>query len=131
MDQCRNQPIQKADVAMNKTFATLWNCIRQSLCGKVALMTSTSLDHFGTYADLGKFFVLFCLFGIEKYSLLYFFLVHNYFYGLEHISGDKRMRKKLYCTISFFFNGPKRDRVTGGWRKLITRSFIICTLRQV
>jgi hypothetical protein len=24
--------------------------------------------------------------------------------------------------------GPKRDRVTGGWR---TRSFIICTLRQV
>jgi hypothetical protein len=27
--------------------------------------------------------------------------------------------------------GPKRDEVTGGWRKLITRSFMICTLRQV
>jgi hypothetical protein len=27
--------------------------------------------------------------------------------------------------------GPKRDRVTGGWRKLLTRNSIICTLRQV
>jgi hypothetical protein len=27
--------------------------------------------------------------------------------------------------------GPKKDGMTGGWRKLITRSFIICTLRQV
>jgi hypothetical protein len=27
--------------------------------------------------------------------------------------------------------GPKRDEVTGEWRKCITRSFMICTLRQV
>jgi hypothetical protein len=26
---------------------------------------------------------------------------------------------------------PKRDEMTGGWRKLIMRSFITCTLRQV
>jgi hypothetical protein len=27
--------------------------------------------------------------------------------------------------------GPKRDGVTGGWRKLHNEEFIICTLRQV
>jgi hypothetical protein len=27
--------------------------------------------------------------------------------------------------------GPKRDEVTGGWKKCIMRSFVICTLRQV
>jgi hypothetical protein len=27
--------------------------------------------------------------------------------------------------------GPKKDGVTGGWRNCITRSFIICTLREV
>jgi hypothetical protein len=27
--------------------------------------------------------------------------------------------------------GPKRDEVTGGWRKLHIRSFITCTLRQI
>jgi hypothetical protein len=27
--------------------------------------------------------------------------------------------------------GPKRDEVTGEWRNCITRSFMICTLRQV
>jgi hypothetical protein len=26
---------------------------------------------------------------------------------------------------------PKRDEVMGEWRKCITRSFVICTLRQV
>jgi hypothetical protein len=27
--------------------------------------------------------------------------------------------------------GPKREEVTGGWRKLLMRSFTICTLQQV
>jgi hypothetical protein len=27
--------------------------------------------------------------------------------------------------------GPKRNEVTGSWRKLLMRSFIICTLLQV
>jgi hypothetical protein len=27
--------------------------------------------------------------------------------------------------------GPKRDEMIGEWRKLLTRSFMICTLRQV
>jgi hypothetical protein len=27
--------------------------------------------------------------------------------------------------------GPKRDEMTGEWRKLITKSFMICTLCQV
>jgi hypothetical protein len=27
--------------------------------------------------------------------------------------------------------GPKRDEVTGDWRKFIKRSFMICALRQV
>jgi hypothetical protein len=27
--------------------------------------------------------------------------------------------------------GPKRDEVTGEWRNCITKSFVICTLRQV
>jgi hypothetical protein len=28
-------------------------------------------------------------------------------------------------------SGPKRDEVTGEWRKLHKRSFVICALRQV
>jgi hypothetical protein len=27
--------------------------------------------------------------------------------------------------------GPKRDEMTGGWRKLLTGSFVLCALRQV
>jgi hypothetical protein len=27
--------------------------------------------------------------------------------------------------------GPKRDEVTGDWRKLHNKSFVICTLRKV
>jgi hypothetical protein len=27
--------------------------------------------------------------------------------------------------------GPKRDEVTGGWRRMHNESFIICTLRQI
>jgi hypothetical protein len=36
---------------------------------------------------------------------------------------EKRALRRIF--------GPKRDGVMGGWRKLITGSFIICTLRQV
>jgi hypothetical protein len=28
-------------------------------------------------------------------------------------------------------SGQKRDEVTGGWRKLLSKSFVICTLHQV
>jgi hypothetical protein len=36
---------------------------------------------------------------------------------------EKRVLRRIF--------GTKRDGLTGGWRKCITRSFIICTLHQV
>jgi hypothetical protein len=36
---------------------------------------------------------------------------------------ENRMLRRIF--------GPKRDEVTGEWRKLLNKSFMICTLRQV
>jgi hypothetical protein len=36
---------------------------------------------------------------------------------------ENRVLRKIF--------GPKGDEVTGEWRKLLMRSFVICTLRQV
>jgi hypothetical protein len=42
------------------------------------------------------------------------------------------------CKLRVFENrvlrrifGPKRDEMTGGWRKLHNKEIVICTLRQV
>jgi hypothetical protein len=36
---------------------------------------------------------------------------------------EKRVLRRIF--------GPKRDEVTGKWRKFLMRSFVICTLRQL
>jgi hypothetical protein len=56
------------------------------------------------------------------------------FYGCETwyltIREEHRMRVFENKVLRRIF-GPKREEVTGGWRKLLMRSFVICTLRQV
>jgi hypothetical protein len=43
---------------------------------------------------------------------------------------EHRMRVSENGVLRITF-GPKRDEVTGGWRKLLMKSFITCTLCQV
>jgi hypothetical protein len=43
---------------------------------------------------------------------------------------EHRLRVFEYRLLRRMF-GPRRDEVTGEWRSCITKSFMICTLRQV
>jgi hypothetical protein len=52
-------------------------------------------------------------------------------YGCETWSLTVREEHKLKLRVLRRIFGPKRDRVTGGGENCITRSFIICNLRQV
>jgi hypothetical protein len=48
----------------------------------------------------------------------------------RNLAEEHKLRVFEYRVLRRIF-GPKRDGVTGGWRKLHKRSFILCTIRQI
>jgi hypothetical protein len=52
------------------------------------------------------------------------------FYG-DSLTLREAHRLRVFDKVLRMILGPKKDEVTGGWRKCIMRSFVICTLRQV
>jgi hypothetical protein len=50
--------------------------------------------------------------------------------GLVTLSEEHRLRVFENRALRKIF-GPKRDEMAGGWRKCLTRNFMICTLHEV
>jgi hypothetical protein len=63
-----------------------------------------------------KTIILLVLYGCETWSLTL---------EVEH-----KLRVFENMVLRRIF-GPKREEVTGGWKKCMKRSFIICTLHQI
>jgi hypothetical protein len=78
--------------------------------------------------------ILVILVGISRnlhfsQQIIIFFL-----YGCETLSLTLREEHRLRVIENRVLRrifGPKRDEVTGGWRKLHIRSCMVCTLRRV
>jgi hypothetical protein len=51
--------------------------------------------------------------------------VNLWSFAVKEEPGLKLVENKVLCIIF----GPKREKVAGGWRKLVVRNFIICTLQ--